>query len=99
MYLLYVVIGVLFLVNGITHLFSGQASLAVHYFLLLLFSHVIVSELYLKKPFGRNIYLLATILLVVDGIYQFFIERSIFAGIIGLFFGFSLWQSHQRLKR
>ncbi|WP_131849034.1 hypothetical protein [Baia soyae] len=98
MYLLYVVIGIYCLVNGMYNLFSGQASLAVHYLLFVLLCHVIVCELS-KKPFERNIYLLTTVLLVVDGIYQFFIQRNIFAGIISLFFGFSLWQSHQRLKR
>ncbi|SDY15603.1 hypothetical protein [Thermoactinomyces sp. DSM 45892] len=98
MYVLYIVMGIFCLVSGINNLFFGDASLAVHYFLLLLFCHVIIFE-FLKKPFEQKIYLLTAPLLVIDGIYQLFIGKEIFAGIIGLFFGFSLWQSRNRLKR
>lgn len=99
MRIIYIFTIVLFLIVGITSLFTNQPFYAIHYLLVALYLHTSFYEL-VGQPFSKHLYMGIAIALALDGIIQlFFFEPSnILGGVISLFLAFSSWQSARRQR-
>lgn len=99
MIFLYGLIALACLIFGIMHLFVFHTpNIAIHYLLIGLFCYVMIFE-FMRRPFSRSVYVITTVLLVIEGLVQLFFLKGVIEGIISLFLGLSMWQSQYRLRK